>query len=371
MARTLPVTVAGRDVIFGAGVHAAIYAATRAAVGFGPPVVFEQNLAAGGVFAQLTEFRMNSVNAASVQSVQTGGPSRIVPLSPSDDLNWIPNSRHQVKDRGGAWEYPSSVAMCRAVQLTLKDHADMYTGAKGMTFNRRGQVFTPDGDDLGVARRIIFAGGVVQKDDIPRGPAILSGFDFLRKPVQDLAPLKIAIVGGGDTASQVAEFMVGQGLTAPSTFPCQIDWYGTDAMPVTKDGWMVTAHARWAGLGRHFPQDGLRPGVIRPFPLRGKVTSLGNAAMVNGQVYDLAVLCTGVKPAPCPVFVPDVYSVGGMNVAKANGSQTLDGVPTVFTIGIAAELQVAYKPYKSRFAAAQDAIYNLGPRTAALAASLK
>ena len=374
MARTLPATVAGREVIFGAGVHAAIYAATRAAVGYAPPIVFEQNLATGGVFAQLTEFRMNSVNAASVQSVRAGGPSRIVPLSPVDDLNWLPNSAHQVRDRGGAWEYPSSGAMCRSVQLTLKDHADVYTGARGMTYNRRCQVFTEAGDEMGMAKRIILAGGVVPKDDIPRGAAIMSGFDFLRKPVQDLAPLKIAIVGAGDTAAQVAEFMVGQGLTAPSTFPVQIDWYGKDSIPGTKDGWMVTAHARWAGLGRHFPQqDNVLTGVIHPFRARGQVTSLGKTAMVNGQVYDLVVMCTGVKPAPapCPVLVPDVYTVNGMNVAKANGSQTLDGSPTLFTIGIAASLQAVYKPYRSRFTAAQEAIYNLGPRTAALAASLK
>lgn len=372
----LPVSVEGREVGFGAGLHMAVWAATRAAAGFAPPLVFEQNLATGGVFAQLQDFRMNSVNQASVQSVATGTPSRIVPASPSDDLNWIPNSPYQAADQAGGWEYPTSGHLCRAIQKTLKDYAVVYTGAKGMKFDSNARVFTAEGEDLGVAKRIIFAGGVVPKDSPGTGglamSAVVNGFDFLAKPPRELHNLKIAIVGGGDTAAQVAEYMLGQGLNAPSTPPRQIHWYGGLSMPMTKDGWMVTAHARWVGLGRHFPQrDGVFTGVVKPFAAKGKMIPLGKMAMVNGQMYDLVVMCTGVQPAPCPVDVPDVYSVGGMNVAKSNASQMLNGVPKVFTIGIAAQLGVEYRPYKTRFAAAGDAIYNLAPRTAALAASLK
>lgn len=368
----LPASVEGREVGFGAGLHMAVWAATRAAAGFAPPMVFEQNLATGGVFAQLQDFRMNSVNQASVQSVATGTPSRIVPTSPSDDLNWIPNSPYQAADQAGGWEYPTSGHMCRAIQKTLKDYAVVYTGAKDMKFDRNGRVFTADGQNLGVAKRIIFAGGVVPKDATMAGGAVMNGFDFLAKPPRELHNIKIAVVGAGDTAAQVVEYMLGQGLYAPSTPPREIHWYGGLSMPQTKDGWMVTAHARWAGLGRHFPQrDGVYSGVVRPFATKGKMIPLGKMAMVNGQMYDLVVMCTGVQPAPCPVEVPDVYSVGGMNVAKANGSYTPTGEPKVFTVGIAAQLGVDYKPYKTRFAAAGDAIYNLAPRTAALAASLK
>lgn len=368
----LPVSVEGREVGFGAGLHMAVYAATRAAAGFAPPIVFEQKLATGGVFAQLQDFRMNSVNQGSVQSVATGTPSRVVPNSPSDDLNWIPNSPYQAADQAGGWEYPTSGHMCRAIQKTLKDYAVVYTGAQGMTFDRNGRVFTPDGDDLGLAKRVIFAGGVVPKDATMRGGAVMNGFDFMAKPPRELHNIKIAVVGAGDTAAQVVEYMLGQGLNAPSTPPREIHWYGGLSMPQTKDGWMVTAHARWAGLARHFPQQsGVYSGVVRPFTAKGKMIPLGKMAMVNGQTYDLVVMCTGVQPAPCPVEVPDVYSVGGMNVARGNGSFTVSSIPKVFTIGIAAQLGVEYKPYKSRFTAANDAIYNLAPRTAALAASLK
>lgn len=370
MARSAPVTVAGREVIFGAGLHAAIYAATRRAMGYAPPIVFEKQLAAGGVFAQLVEFRMNSVNWASIQSVQTPSPSRVVPMSASDDLNWIPNSAHQVRDLAGGAEYPTSAVMCRAVQRTLKDNADVYTGMTSAKFERSARVYTGE-EYLGMAKRVIFAGGVVPRDGYKTGPAVMQGFDFLRTPVKDLARLKIAVVGAGDTAAQVVEYMLGQGVYTPSTPPSQIHWYGGVAMPCTKDGWMVTAHARWAGLGRHFPQaDGSDRSVIRPYPARGNLVSLGGAAMVNNQVYDMAVMCTGVKPAPTGTPVSDIFSVGGMDVARSNESMMADGIPRIFRIGTAANLDSRYTPYQSRFTAARDAIYNLGPRTAALAAFL-
>jgi hypothetical protein len=371
MTRSLPSSVTGREVIFGGGLHAAIYAATRVAMGCEPPVVFEQNLATGGVFAQLRNFRMNSVNGASVESVASPSPSRVVPMSASDDLNWIPNSPHQVREIAGAVEYPPSYAMCQAIQRTLRDYADIYTGAQDMTFDRYGSVYSGQGELLGTAQRVIFAGGVVPKKPYREGRAVISGFDFLRRPVEDLASLKMAIVGGGDTAAQVAEYAVGQGMDAPSTPPGQIHWYGGESMPTTKDGWMVTTHARWAGLGRHFPQSADRVrSVIRPYPVRGAVILLGNSAMVNGQVYDIAVVCTGVQPAPCPVSVPDAYRVNGMVVARSNTSQIPSGVQKVYAIGTAAALSASFGPYKSRFDAAREAIYNTGPRTAALAASL-
>ena len=371
MARSLPASVTGREVIFGGGLHAAVYAATRAAMGYDPPVVFEKQLATGGVFAQLLEFRMNSIGNASVRSVESPGPSRVVPMSASDDLNWIPNSAHQVRDLAGGKEYPSSSDMCRAVQRTLKDHAELYTGAAELRFDRNARVTTFGGESLGLAKRIIFAGGLVPKDGYKTGPAVMSGFDFLRKPPMDLSDLRFAIVGSGDTAAQVAEFLLGQGMITPSTLPRQIHWYGDTSMPGTKDVWMVNSHARWAGLGRHFPQrDGVYTGVVRPYPVRGNMISLGNSAMVNGQVYDMAVMCTGVQPATCPSTATDTFTVGGMTVARCNSSQTADGLPKVFKIGTAAALDTRYRPYQSRFTAASEAIYNLGPRTAALAAYL-
>jgi hypothetical protein len=372
MARSLPGSVTGREVIFGGGLHAAIYAATRVAMGYDPPIVFEQNLATGGVFAQLLEFRMNSVNGASVQSVASPSPSRVVPMSASDDLNWIPNSAHQVRDLAGGKEYPSSADMCRAIQRTLKENAEIYTGTEeGMKFDRYARVYTKDSVPLGAAKRVIFAGGLVPRDGYKTGPAVMSGFDFLRKPVSDMASIRVAIVGSGDTAAQVAEYMLGQGIITPSTTPRQIHWYGDTEMPTTKSDWMARIHARWSGLGRHLPQqDGVYTGVIRPYAVRGNVVSLGRSAMVNGQVYDMAVMCTGVKPAPCPTIVQGTYSVGGMTVAKSNSSETADGIPKVFTIGTAAGLGQRYRPYQSRFTAASEAIYNLGPRTAVLAAYL-
>lgn len=374
MARPLP-AVTGREVIFGGGYHAAVYAVTRTAMGYEPPIVFEQNLTTGGIFSQLQEFRLNSAMQASVESVASPNPTRVVSASPLDDLNWIPNSPHQVSSiamsRAGMSEYPSSFDMCRAIQLTLKDNADVFTGVKGCRFNRAGDVFSPEGVPLGTAKRVIFAGGTTEKWPYKASPSVISGIGFLRKPRTDLAGLRIALVGAGDTAAQVAEYMLGQGMTYPNSLPDTIHWYGKDDMPSSKESWMKTKHARWAGLGRHFPQtEGFFNGVIKPFPTIGTLTPMGNSAMVNDRVYDLAVMAIGVIPAGLPVVAEDVLSIGGMNVARTNASDTFDGIPMVYRVGTAANLNATYRPFRSRFSAARNAMYVLGPRTAALAAFL-
>jgi hypothetical protein len=110
--------------------------------------------------------------------------------------------------------------------------------------------------------------------------------------------------------------------------------------------------------------------VIRPYPTRGNVTNLGGTAMVNGQMYNLAVMAIGFTPAPCPVTTDNTVKVGNMSVAKSNAGDTIDGIPTVFKIGSAAALTAAYGPYQSRFSAAQLSMYNQLPRVAALAAYL-
>ena len=313
----LPAAVTGREVIFGGGLHAAVYAATRVACGYPKPVVLEKEKTTGGIFARLANFRLNSANGASVASVATPGPTRVMPMSPSDDLNWLPNAPIQVRDMSGMVEYPYSFDMRDAIQKTLSEYAEVYTDAN-FTFNLSGTVSVPnDGRTLGTAKRILFAGGLVVPDRLPKGAAIMSGYDFLRRPVRDLGGKKIALVGGGDTAAQIAEFMLGQGLGgAPTTPPSNIHWYGGESMPLTKDQWMGIYHARFAGIGRHLPQAGVSTGVIRPIAARGDTLPLGSAAMVNGQVFDLVILATGFAPAPCPVPTPNAYAVGGTTVAR-------------------------------------------------------
>ena len=301
MAR-MPVTVRGREVVFGAGYAAAAYCATRRAVGKAPPIVFENNLAAGGIFSQLLNFKLNSQAHASVASVQSPGSSRIVPTAEVDDLNWIPNSDHQV-NQYGAFEYPESYAMCKAIARTLKDYGEVYTGVKnlGLTFSRSGQIRMGDGSILGTAKRIIWAAGLVPRQDFVTGPGVMSGFEFMKSPPNQLHDRRIAVVGSGDTAAQCVEYMLGQGLVSPATPPGEIHWYGDGAMPLSKAEWAEQYHARFSGLARHFPQqESSERSVIRPYAVRGNMISMGRTALVNQQVYDMVVMATGSSPRRAP-----------------------------------------------------------------------
>jgi len=366
----MPTSVRGREVVFGDGYAAAVYCAGRRAKGMAPPIVFGQNLATGGVFSQLLNFKLNSQGHASVASVQSPGPSRIVPFSDIDDLNWIPNSDHQVSQYG-AFEYPRSYDMCKAIARTLKDYAEVYTGVTNLTFTRSGQVRMVDGINLGTAKRIIWAAGLMPKTDYVGGPAVMSGYEFMKSPPAELHNLRTAVNGGGDTAAQCVEYMLGQGLVSPATPPSEIHWYGGESMPLNKAQWEEAYHTRFSGLARHFPQQvNTERSVIRPYAQRGNMINLGRTAMVNQQNYNMVVMATGFRPAPCPVTTYETYRVGGMDVAKCNSDETIDGVPMVFKIGTAAGLKPAYTPYRSRFPAASQAMYVQGPLIAALAASL-
>jgi hypothetical protein len=224
---------------------------------------------------------------------------------------------------------------------------------------------------LGMSKRIVFAGGLVPPGDLPKGPAIMSGYEYMKRPVRDLSGRKIAVIGRGDTAAQVAEIMLGQGVTMPTSAPETIHWYGGDTMPLTKQDWMRRIHARWAGIGRALPElnDPILYGVVKPLNVRAEVISLGDAALVNGQVYDMAVMCTGFTPAPCPVPTPYSFKLGGVTVGRCT-YEIEPLLSRVFKVGTAAEITATYKPYVSRFPQARQAIYNLAPRTAALAAAV-
>jgi hypothetical protein len=360
--------VSGRTVIVGGGLHAAVVAATLFACNKPRPIVVERRSKTGGIFADLSNFRMNSANGAGIRSVGSPGPTRIPSMSPSDDINWVPNATRQVASSSGMVEYPYSYDMAKLIQETLAAHAQVYTSTE-ITFDQYGGCTTND-SYIGNAKRVIFAAGLVEPPGMPTGPGIMSGYAFMKSPVRNLAGKKIALVGAGDTASQVAEFMVGQGVSAPTSFPDRVDWFGGLSMPTTKQEWMLKSHARWAGIGRHLPDEdrSRSEGVFSPHIARGDVASLGSAAWVNGEVYDLVVMATGFAVAQCPVTAESAMKIGEKIVAKFYDLG--DGSARVFRVGTCASLNATFKPYQSRFPAAKEAIFNLGPRTAAFAGSL-
>lgn len=393
---SVPDSVTGRTVIVGGGVHAATFAATFAALGRETPLVLEANSQTGGIFRQLTAFRMNSTNFASRESINRG-PSRIPSYSPSDDLNWIPNSVYQVSKEAGAVEYPDSSSMARVVTDTLDAYAEVYTGVKvgrrygdddddrtNVRFDYDGDMYTNDDYDeryLGNAKRIIWAAGLAMPQTGPTCPAIMSAYNFLKRPVrQGLDNKRIAVYGDGDTAATVVEYMLGQGYSAPYTLPRSIHWYGS-ALPSTREAWYSERHARYSGIGRHLIQvlqegeydeddDETTPevlsseGVIRIYRRRASVASLGNAAMVEGQVYDLAIDATGFTEVESPYETPYRVEVNGVTVAQTDEGK-------IFTMGAAANrLGGGYEPVRSRYGAASKAIYRIAPMTAMFAASL-
>ncbi len=370
---TVPATVERREVIIGSGPAAATYVATRRAMGFPRPIVLEKNRTLGGVFATTINFGMNSANLASLASTASPGPTRIEPMSPTDDQNLIPNSLYQVRD-AGIDEYPHSFDMAKTVRRTLQEYAETYTEAD-LLYDSGGLVATREGFGLGRATRIIFAGGLVEPAGIPQNcKAIMSGYAFLKRPVRDLRGLKIALLGNGATAASIAEFALGMGLTKPTSYPTNIHWYGGPTMPLSKLAWMSQYHARFAELGRHFPQenfasDVVAGGPIRPFSVQGQVVPAGDIAMVNGQVFDLVIMATGFDTAPCLVPMTSEIRIGGLCIARGNSPTNPLG-SRVFKIGTAAKILEAYGPYQSRFDAAILSLSNQLPRVAALAAAL-
>ena len=367
----VPSKVQGQTFIWGGGFHAAVVAATMVECGKKPPVVVEIEATTGGVFARAKmNFRLNSQNGASIQSVVSPGPSRIPSLSPEDSLNRIPNSPYQVDNMSGMVEFPYSQDMAKAIQRTLQAcTSEIITNGGYLQFDGRGRIFDATGDLLGTADRIFWAGGMIARP-APEGPSarkVISGFDFLKSPVKDLDRVRIAVVGAGATGATVVEWMLGQGVSAPASMPRSIHWYGGQSMPTDKMLWMSRKHARWAGIGRDMPEGG-REGVIRPYPELGYVLPAGEFVLVNDQVYDLVVQCTGFTPNPCPVSqAVEPYTIGNQTLGRWDPAYG-----KVFVVGAAAglRLRVDTDPYPSRFPDSADAIFRLAPRTAALAASL-
>lgn len=372
---SVPDSVSDREVIIGGGLHAAVYAATRVAMGKEVPIVLEERSELGGVFATLIPFAMNSANDASVASVEAG-PSRLIRKSQSDDINYLPNSRFQVRDRNYGAEYPSSADMAYVIKKTLSDYAETYTSAYVNVARTSLEVYADDSierddasrDYLGAARRIIYATGLRMPDTYEglTTRSVMTAENFLRNPILDYENKRVAIVGAGDTAATIAEFLVGQGITRPFTRPDNIDWYGGPYMSLTKKRWALDYHARYIGLARHFPE-AKRAGVIKPIRERGIINPLGSVTEVNGRTYDLVIDATGFKPyKPFNVNINEVYraSTNTRVIARTD----YDGR---FVIGAAADLSPFLEPaYQNRFIASNSALYNLAPLTATLAAVL-
>ena len=366
-----------REVVIGGGVHAQVYCATRVALGFPKPLVLEKEREPGGIFARCsTGFWLNSVNDAGIASTRQG-PTRMRPLSAADDLNWFPNCARQVRDDTDT-EYPASNVVGAVVRANLRRYADVVTSVKVTVTDRYQGEFEVDNRDYG-AGRLIDARGlampeiagaaastpVITADHYLRG-LLPTGLGFTR----DSEPKRVAVIGDGDTAYVVVESMLGQGPQGRPFNVSEIGWYGP-GLPQAKEAFAIAVHARYMGISRHMPQASVT-GMIRPYAERGTASNVGEAARVNGQTYDLAVYCTGFKPA----FTNGEFQPGSAYVG-AGLWRVIDD--RYFVIGPAADIAFTDGEYGTgdtfntgytRFPRNVGAIFRLAPETARLAASL-
>ena len=374
----IPDDIGEREVVIGAGVHGMVYAATRVSMGFPKPLVLEKEDRPGGTFARLTvPFWLNSVNEGSITSTSEG-PTRIRPLTPEDDLNWLPNAPFQVA-AACMTEYPSSSLVGDVIRKSLRRVADVVTSCDVTVTN--GFTTTPVVSVNGrvyTCKRLIDARGL--KPVIPAGAkagtCVITGDDFLRglwpEGMADGKPKRIALIGGGDTARIVAEALLGQSPGGRVPVNCaEIGWYATDGFPLTKQQAFTNFQARYLGLARHFPQASstsaavFNGGMIRPYAERASAASLGSRARVNGQNYDLAVTCTGYEPAFSNAEDgPSIYEQGA-GLWREYGSYYIVG-PAARMEYRSSEMQFGY----TRFPQNVAAILRLAPETARLAASL-
>lgn len=368
-----PRNVDGRTLVIGGGVHGTIYAATyRAVTGGSEPIVCEARSSFGGIFGAVLPFRMNSTHRAGIDSV-TGGPTRIDSRSDHDNLNFLPNATYQVSSDS---EYPSTEDMAKAIRRNLAIMDEVYTDARLYVAGNGMDVYECDSDGesgryLGTPKRIIWATGLTMNGRAEgtnpvsgyRSPAVVTAETFLGN-VSDFRGRysgRVGIIGGGDTACTVVEYLLGQGQTAIfGDGPTDIDWYGGYTLPVTKKAWSRDYHARYIGLARHMPQNG-REGIIHPKSVQVDVSTFGNYAQVQGRNYALVIDCRGFKPWASPVSTSEYVNANGQPIARRDYSQRF------FKVGPAADIGRGNPYFPNKFPAANQAIYVTGPRTAMLA----
>jgi hypothetical protein len=362
---TYPSTVDGLEVIIGGGVHAAVYAATRVAIGMPPPVVLEANLSFGGVFSRLKPFTLNSANEASLRSIESG-PTRIPALSDTESINYLPNCPYQIPENG---EYPTSNAVAEVIAQNIRTVANGYVDAPAYVATdgylcRDRELAMPI---PGTPKRVIVATGLAMTKTYESNNAV-NAEEFLRMPYLS-GNQNVAIVGGGDTACICVERLLGMN---PNDYgiqkPRNIDWYGGYTLPVTKKTWARDYHARYIALARHLPQNGTT-GVIRPVGASGTIETAGNLVMVNNRPYDFVIDATGYKPVTSVApYALALYNGGGRALARWDR----DYSGKVFRVGPGVLGDYTpITPFPSRFPAARDAIFRLAPLTAALAADLQ
>jgi hypothetical protein len=371
-----------REVVIGAGFHAAVYCATRVQMGFPKPIVLDRADAAhiGGAFAvsEDASFYLNSGNRPGLMGL---------PGNLESSLNYLPGAPIQPA-MVSTGEYQTNADMALVIRLTLAQYAIVFPNVKVSSTSNDFEtdtisVLLDDGRSF-LAGRVIDARGCGDPSDSGTGDKIITFPEFMRRMGESPFPLKglnrVAVIGGGDSGKCAVESLLGISPAAHKSvagldFIKTIDWFGQD-LPQFCDVWRDTQRGRYQAIGKYLPRDN-SPSVRRltvrnerVFPQRGL-----DSALVGPDSYDLAVLCTGSELPPIDLGT----NIGFMNPYRGErpvlGNLTSLGrvYGRLYTAGPAARLpfEDAERERSVNIVDANKvAMFRLAPRTSAMAASL-
>lgn len=362
-----------REIVVGAGLHAAIYCAVRQKTypKAPRPLVLESSDRVGGAFAvsKNPSFYLNSRNRP--------GPLD-VPGSPMGSLNVLPGAVLQPADIGSS-EYQANSELAFVIRATLAAYAKVIPNTDVSQVRNIGMggvaVLTRDGRTFN-ARRVVVASGLGKPNEIISKTSRLVSFQEFMRKMDEPFPLrgmrKIAVVGAGDSARTAIEALTGQGplagwSVASLDYPDEIHWYGCPQL--TRLDWEQCNRSRYKGIGRLLPNGSALnpPSRVRPFGRATRLSAGFECVYVNSQPYDHVINCTGyLNPITMGrIKLPNALSVfefSNRRLGKWDNGNT-------FVIGPAADL-AASDNEGLRNVESGVALYRYAGRTAQLAATL-
>jgi hypothetical protein len=369
-----------REVLIGAGYHAAVYAACRVAMGYPKPVVLERGTPeqVGGAFAN-TAFWLNSRSRPG----KAGLPDQ------DKALNYIPGGLLQPA-MASSQEYLDSTLMAWLIRLTLAQYAEVYPGVTvtglrsadgaGYRVNLETSLGTVN------AGRAIDARGCGDPVTTVPSPYLLT-FPQLMARMNGMFPLRgmqqVAIIGGGNAGLCAAESFLGIAPGNTSAigldYVRQVDLYATSVDGQTCEDFRKDARGRYIRLAQYMAGNASQPtDRLRIMNVNGYASPMPDGVLVNDRTYDMAVLCTGLTlPALSGRFsyfsVTRNSSAGGGSPGETVLAAKADPYEA-YRIGPAASIEFSAAEKAagvSAIPANKVAMFRLGSRTAALAALLK
>ena len=373
-----------RELVIGAGLHAAIYCAVRVQLGFRKPVVLETGRI-GGAFAMSRKpsFRLNSRNRPGLIGSST---------DPRAQLNYLPGAPVQISDFSMA-EFPTNADLAWIVRVMLAKYANVISGVEALSVVQSatdGLFVRMETSEI-FPRRVIDARGLgVPLLEDTDGKQVQTAAQFLGSmdrtfPLRGLR--RVAVIGGGDSGKVCVEALLGIGPSAGMSpaaldFVQQIDWYSED-IPGVREEWRLDngrdyerIRGRYQRLGGYLPRDlNAAPDRLRVIRERGSVSRGFDTALVNGRTYDRVIVATGYQLPTLGLdedYFASYLAPGSTTIIASEYRRGADIEGKVFRIGPAANLALTSAERRELQNQGQSkvAIFRLANRTATLAATL-